>query len=137
MTTVNVVSPSGEAIGTAELPDAIFAAKPGVVSGPVYVDVVNELLLPTSHDIQSVDGYYVFEVKRVIPKHLKPFAQFKKSLSEELPEQLRQQTIAAWVAPWRAKWEAKTSCSPGFVIAKCSEYKRLPTEPPEIPYGIS
>jgi large subunit ribosomal protein L4 len=30
MTTVNVVSPSGEAIGTAELPDAIFAAKVNV-----------------------------------------------------------------------------------------------------------
>ena len=30
MTTVNVVSPSGEAVGTAELPDAIFAAKVNV-----------------------------------------------------------------------------------------------------------
>ena len=30
MTTVNVVSPSGEAAGTAELPDAIFAAKVNV-----------------------------------------------------------------------------------------------------------
>src|SRR3984885_3226735 len=30
MTTINIVSPSGEAAGTAELPDAIFAAKVNV-----------------------------------------------------------------------------------------------------------
>jgi hypothetical protein len=53
----------------APLNDAILAAKPNVLSGPVRISL----------------GYYVFEVKRIIPAGPKPLAQVADTMRGALP----------------------------------------------------
>jgi hypothetical protein len=92
------------------LNDAIFAAKPGVLSGPVKIFL----------------GFYVFEVKRVLAKVQQPLAQAAVAIRAQLPYERYKQALAAYVARLRSHWRALTTCLPGYVIAKCAG---APAEP--------
>jgi foldase protein PrsA len=90
----------------APLNNAIMAAKPHVLSGPVGIFL----------------GYYVFEVKRIIPAVQKPLAQVRDTIQQELPLMLYRQALAAFVKAWRMRWAARTDCRPGYVIANCRQF---------------
>jgi parvulin-like peptidyl-prolyl isomerase len=119
------------------LNDAIFAARAHVLSGPVHVNLGPAYDVRLPHDIQDIDGYYVFEVQSIKPAYEQSFAQVKASIAQELPLTLKRQAVAAFVAKWRRKWVARTDCSPGYVVRKCRQFKPVPGETPEDAYTIN
>jgi hypothetical protein len=64
-------------------------------------------------------GYYVFEVKRLIPAVPEPFKQAQATIRAQLPNELYKQALRTLVARSRARWRVKTKCRPGYVVAKC------------------
>lgn len=104
------------------LDHAILAAKPNVLSGPVHITL----------------GYYVFEVKRDHPPQQKALAQVQASIRRELPKVLYRAQLAAFVKAWRKRWTAKTDCRPGYVVAKCKQFKGSGAGSPESedPYSL-
>jgi hypothetical protein len=112
----------------APLNDAIFSARPHVISGPVRLELGPAYDLDAPHDIEDLDGYYVFEVQSVTPAHQQTLAQVRASIAQMLPVLLQREAVAAFIAGWRRKWRAKTICSPGYVVRKCREFKPTPGE---------
>jgi PPIC-type PPIASE domain len=92
---------------------AIFAAKPGVVSGPVQISL----------------GFYVFEVTRLLPGVQVPLSQVQAGIQKQLAGELYKQAFSAYVASWRKRWRARTHCQPDYVVAKCSEGTPEPEDP--------
>ncbi len=103
-----------------ELNQAIFAARPGVLSGPIKTTI----------------GYYVFKVKRIHPAFQKPLAAVAASIKTILPGTLAQQELVDYIKGWRAKWTARTDCSKDFVIQKCRQFKTAHAVP-EDPYTLN
>lgn len=89
------------------LDHAIFAAKPNVLSGPVRISL----------------GYYVFEVKRILPAVQKRIAQVQAAIKQQLPGTLYKQALVAFVKTWRMRWTARTDCRAGYVVPKCRQFK--------------
>jgi len=92
--------------GEPNLNHAIFEAKP------------NELLGP----IQTVYGFFVFEVKAIHPARLKPLSEVAGSIREQLSRSREEQAIARFVEQWHAKWTARTSCAGGSVVRGCQGF---------------
>jgi PPIC-type PPIASE domain len=86
---------------------AIFAAKPHVLSQPVLLNA----------------AYSFFEITRIVPAHLKPFAQVERSLRARLEGERRKRALARAISAWRREWTARTDCAPGYVIQKCRQYR--------------
>lgn len=105
------------------LNDAIFSARPHVVSGPVSVHLTHGVYLHDPRDIQNVNGYYVFELFKVEPANQQTLAQVKATIAKQLPTTLYKQAVAAFVKKWRARWIANTDCHAGYVIRKCRQFK--------------
>lgn len=105
------------------LDHAIFAARPNVLSGPVKINL----------------GYYVFEVKRMLPPVQKPLAEVQLSIRQQLPEILYNHALVAFVSAWRERWTARTDCQPGYVVAKCRQFKASSVAPSakEDPYTLN
>lgn len=101
--------------------EAIFAAKPHVLTGPLHLR----------------KRYYIFEVNRIIPGRQKPFAEIESSIAQQLPAELQQQALGRFIKAWRKKWIAKTDCSPGYVVRKCRQFKVTPATPGEDPYSLN
>jgi foldase protein PrsA len=99
------------------LNQAIFAAKPNVLSGPVKIFL----------------GYYVFEVKRTLPAIQDSLAQVQATIKARLPNEMYKTAIAAFIKNWRARWKAKTTCQSGYLVAKCSS---APADPNEDAYTL-
>ena len=93
------------------LNDAIFAAKPHVLEGPLRVS--------------ALYGYYVFEVLRDYPSHQRPFAQVEQKVLTQLPGKLRRERLASFVRHWSATWRTQTACAPGYVVELCAAARPL------------
>jgi PPIC-type PPIASE domain len=76
---------------------------------------LNELLGP----IDTVYGYFVFEVKKIHPAHFKPLGEVAGSIRNELSHRQEVQAIARFVAAWHAKWTARTSCAGRLLVRGC------------------
>jgi parvulin-like peptidyl-prolyl isomerase len=94
---------------------AIFAAKPHVLTGPLHLR----------------KRYYIFEVNKTYPARQTPFAQIESSIAQTLSTERQNRAIAHFIGAWRRKWIAKTSCSPGYVVSKCKQYKASGAPPVE------
>ncbi len=81
--------------------DAVFAAKIGVLGGPV----------------QTPFGYYVYEVIAVHPPIKKPFARVRAAVREALVYEESQ----AMVVAAQRKWEALTKCRPEYHVEYCGK----------------
>lgn len=99
--------------------EAIFAAKPHVLVGPLHLR----------------QRYYIFEVNKTHPGSQKPFGPIEASITKEVEAARQQQALTRFVSAWRHRWTAKTSCSAGYVVPKCREYKGPPVE--EDPYTLN
>jgi foldase protein PrsA len=121
-----------------ELNDAIFSAKPHVLSGPVSVQVSRGVHFRNPADIKNIDGYYVFELTKIEPAHQQSFAQVKAAIARQLPYMRYKTARGAFVKSWREHWKAKTNCRPGYVVHKCRQATHpLPGEAPEDPYTLN
>lgn len=86
---------------------AIAAAKLDTLMGPVK---------------QRVD-YYVFEVKRVLPRHVEPLTRVSATIASQLTTERRARAVAAFERTWVREWSAKTSCRGGYVVMACRQYR--------------
>ena len=89
------------------LSEAVFAAKQGVLSGPV----------------KTPFGYYIFEVKSTSPATQQTLAQVKTTIKQQLQSTGQQTSLSKFVKEFQKKWKAKTECRAGYVVEDCKEYK--------------
>lgn len=86
---------------------AVFAAKTGVLNGPV----------------KTPFGYYVFEVATVHAPSQQALAQVKSSIQQQLTAQKQQKALSTFVSDFKKKWTGRTNCRPSYVIMDCKQYK--------------
>jgi len=103
--------------GEPNLNQAIFTARPGVLTGP----------------IDTWFGYFVFDVTKVRFQLETPLAQVEASIRQQLARPLQERALAAFGKHWATTWTARTDCSPGYVVPKCRQFKGVPVESPEGP----
>jgi len=85
----------------------IFAATPGRVAGPAIFN-----------------GQWVLAVvRKLIPAGIQPLAAVRGELSKTLAAERRQRALKRFAAAYIRKWTASTSCSPGYVVQRCSVYR--------------
>jgi foldase protein PrsA len=89
------------------LSNAIFAAQPNVLTGPV----------------KTPFGFYIFEVKSVTPGSVQSLAQAQSSVKSQLVATNQQTALSSFVKNFKKKWQSKTECRAGFVVMDCKEYK--------------
>ena len=97
------------------LNDAIFAAKPGVISGPVFVSKPKVLAS------EPGSGYYVFEVIRTTPGHQTSLDQARAEIAPALTKHNQEKTLAGSIAAIRVRWKKRTDCAPGYVVPTCRQ----------------
>jgi hypothetical protein len=85
----------------------IFATTPGRVSAPAMFN-----------------GRWVIAVVRnLIPAGIQLLSAVRGELSKQLAAQRTQQALKRFSAAFVRRWTARTSCSPGFVVQKCTQYR--------------
>ncbi len=89
------------------LSEAVFAAKTGVLGGPV----------------KTPFGYYVYEVKAVHPSSQQSLAQVKETVKSQLASTQQQTALAKFVKEFENRWKNRTECRSGYVMQRCKEYK--------------
>jgi foldase protein PrsA len=89
------------------LDEAVFAAKKGVLSGPV----------------KTPFGYYVFEVKATHAASQQTLVQVQGSIKQQLTSTKQQTALSSFVKEFQKKWKAKTNCRSGYVVMDCKTYK--------------
>ncbi len=83
----------------------VFAAKPGVLTGPL-----------------KVSFYYLFQVLKIRPSRLPTLAQSEASIRRLLVARRRPQLSAQWLHAIERTWTARTDCRPAYVVPKCRQY---------------
>jgi foldase protein PrsA len=97
-------------------PRAVHLAPLNRVMGPVLVHKVD---------------HYLFRVTDVVRAREQPLAQVEGAIRRQLAADQLRRTLAAFVAAWRTRWIAQTTCSAGYVVQKCRQYRgpRAPEDP--------
>ena len=88
---------------------AVFAAKQGVLTGPV----------------KTPFGYYIFEVKAIHPLSQQSLAQVKTTIKQQLSSQDGQKALEKFSKELQKTWQARTECRSEFVavVKDCKGYK--------------
>lgn len=94
--------------------EAIFAAKPHVLAGPVRVKRF----------------YFVVEILSVVPAHVESLSQARAAIDAKLSGERQRRALASFTASMSRKWVAQTDCRAGYVVQKCRQYAG-PQEPEE------
>jgi hypothetical protein len=90
-----------------QLVHMIFATAPGRVSKPAMFN-----------------GRWVLAVvRKLVPAAIQPLTVVRGELSKTLAAQRRQQALKRFATAFVRRWTARTSCSPGYVVQKCSQYR--------------
>ena len=55
--------------------------------------------------------------------HKKTFREVEGLVRQKLSEELNQRELASFVRAFREKWLSRTTCSPGFVVSRCREWR--------------
>jgi foldase protein PrsA len=100
---------------------AILVAKRGVLTGPikapsgVWYSKPGNMVPP----IPTPAGYYLFEVSNITSAGIRPGVRYeiKQTLAEERANQLSSLTER------EKKWTPRTTCSAGYVVKGCKEYR--------------
>jgi foldase protein PrsA len=88
----------------AQLSAVVFAAKQGVLSGP----------------IKTAFGYYVFTVDSITPSSVPSLAAETATIRSQLTQQQVATAETALQTGLTKKWTARTNCRAGYVVAYCS-----------------
>ncbi len=96
-----------EAADRRTLAHMVFTATPGRVAGP-----------------GRFFGHWVLAVvRKLIPAGIQPLSAVRGELSKTLAVGRRDRALKQFAAAFVRKWTARTSCSPGYIVQKCSEYR--------------
>jgi hypothetical protein len=98
---------------------AIFAAVPHTIVGPLPLN----------------EKWCFFEVRRVVPRDVKPLAQVQSAIVQALEAERLRRALTPFVAAWRRKWIARTHCAAAYLVQQCSEYRGRRT--PEAPTSFA
>jgi parvulin-like peptidyl-prolyl isomerase len=90
---------------------AVFAAKPGVVAGPVKTQF----------------GYYVFKVTKNTAGTQQSLDQARASIKSLLTTQNQQKALQAFVKKFQKKWKGRTDCRKGYVVQTCNNAPKQST----------
>lgn len=98
------------------LGEAVFSAQVNTLSGPV----------------KTPFGYYVFEVKKVLPATTQPLSKVESGIKQQLGAQKQQTFLQTFVKNFKKRWTARTECRPQYMVSYCKGYKapKAPTAPP-------
>jgi hypothetical protein len=97
----------GGAATKAKILAAIFRAQPGALSEPMRLN----------------RGWSVFVVRRIVPARFRPFSAVRAEIVRRLARMSRVRTMQRFTAEYLSRWRAITSCRPGYVVAKCAQYR--------------
>jgi foldase protein PrsA len=89
------------------LNEAVFSAKVNVLGGP----------------IKTPFGYYIYEVKKVIPGSQQALSKVQSTISQQLVAQGQQKALSEFVKNFRKKWTARTECRAEYSVEDCKSYK--------------
>lgn len=89
------------------LSEAVFGAKINVLGGP----------------IKTPFGYYIYEVKKVIPGSQQPLSSVQSTISQSLVAQNQQKSLSEFVKNFRKTWTARTECRAEYSVQDCKGYK--------------
>jgi foldase protein PrsA len=88
----------------AQLSAAVFAAKQGVLSGPV----------------KTAFGYYVFTVDSTTPSSVPTLKKASTNIKALISQQQVVKAENALQALFTTKWKGRTNCRAGYVVSACS-----------------
>jgi foldase protein PrsA len=92
---------------------AVFAAKKGVLTGP----------------IKSPDRYWLFEVQSMASGSRQTLEQAEPTIKRQIASTEQESAIREFATEFTKKWKAKTECHQGYVVEDCKGYK----PPEEVP----
>ncbi len=105
-----LVPKTSEVADRGTLAHMIFAARPGLVAGP-----------------KRFFGHWVLAVvTKLIPAGIQPLPAVKGELSKSLAGEHRERALKSFAAAYVRRWSARTSCSPGYLVRRCSGYRGTP-----------
>lgn len=93
--------------GNGELVHAIYAAPIGKVAGPA----------------RYADHWVLIVVRKTVPAGAVPLAQVEAKIATRLSGEHHRRAQRDFLQAYRRKWIARTSCSAGFVVWGCSQYR--------------
>lgn len=100
------------------LNDPIFAAQLNHLYGPLQITAAHKTIAPETNS-----GFFIYEVKRMIPAKLTPLSQVEAKIAASLTEAQKNSTLSGFIAAFRAKWTARTDCQAAFVVRNCKQFK--------------
>jgi len=89
------------------LSEAAFAAKQGVLSGPV----------------KTPFGYYVFEVEAVHAGSEQTLAQAQAAIKQTMTATAKETALSTFIKQFTKKWKARTECGSEYLVQDCKSYK--------------
>jgi foldase protein PrsA len=89
------------------LSEAAFAAKTGVLGGPV----------------KTPFGYYIYEVAAIHAPTQQSLTQVKETVKQQLASTQQQTALTKFVKEFRTRWEGRTECRTGYMVQDCKGYK--------------
>lgn len=116
----------------------VVGLKPRVYSEPrldraIFEAPLNRLEGPIGISL----GYYVFEVKKIVPGRKRSLAEVSQKIKASLPAELEKAALMAFIKKWRTRWTHRTNCRPAFVVEKCRQFKVPPGAEPPDPYTLN
>jgi foldase protein PrsA len=94
------------------LDKAVFAAKRGVLTGPVKTQF----------------GYYVFEVAKIKKASQQSYGQAKETIRNLLRSQRESKALNAFIKDFREKYKDQTNCADDFRVAECKNGPKEKTQ---------
>ena len=114
------------------LNDAIFNAKANRLYGPLRINAAHRTIASETNS-----GFFIFEVKGVVPGYRTPLSKVKASIAQQLEAQQKQQNLASFVAAFKRSWRTQTDCRPGYVLVSfCKQFKAPKGASAEDPYTL-
>jgi foldase protein PrsA len=89
------------------LSEAVFAAKQGVLSGPV----------------KTPFGFYIFQVKTIHAGSEQTLAQAQSAIRQTLSSTGKQTALNTFIKQYTKKWKGKTNCGAQYMVKECKDYK--------------
>jgi foldase protein PrsA len=102
------------------LDKAVFAAKKGVLTGP----------------IKTQFGFYVFEVQKITPKSQQSLEQAKATIRGIVTSDNSQKALETFLKDFKKQWKDETVCAKNYVTQDCSNApKPKKTDTSTVPPG--
>jgi foldase protein PrsA len=101
---------------TEDLDAAAFNAPAGVLQGP----------------LEAQFGWYVFEVRRIVAAHQRPFRRVENDITTDIFLKRREAEKRRFSRRWSVRYRRRTVCAEDYVIAECANGPASNPAPPTV-----